>query len=91
MRYEQTINGLTRHTARQLGEAYFSLAEAMDFIHDISSSDAQAAVQMCRLCADIDEYNNRARQMKQENEKLKQENEALKNASKEGEECKSLE
>lgn len=78
MNYERTINGLTKHTARQLGEAYFSLAEAFGLIDDLTLTSGQSASQMRKLCSEIDEYNSRARQMKQENERLKQENEALK-------------
>ena len=47
--HELTINGLTKSAARQLGQAYFSLAESMDMIEDLSATSATLSHEMAKL------------------------------------------
>lgn len=48
-KHELTINGLTKSAARQLGQAYFAVAESMDMIDDLSASNATASRTLCDL------------------------------------------
>jgi len=73
MNYEPTINGLTKKTARQLGDAYHTIAEAFDEINSLSASVQAGARLYADLGRDIHAYNNAARQAKLENDKLREE------------------
>lgn len=77
-KYELTINGLTKKAAQQLGDAYYSIADAFDIIDGMASRTASANKVICDLGREIHEYNSRARYAKQENEKLKEEIASLK-------------
>lgn len=61
---ERTINGLTRHSARQLGQAYSTLAESLDLIEEIEADRSALSKEFTKLSID-------ASILRQENAELK--------------------
>ena len=70
MKYEPTINGLTKKAARQLGDAYYTIAESFDIIDSMASNSAASAHIIAGLNMEINRYNKREREAQAENTRL---------------------
>jgi len=70
MRYEPTINGLTKKAARQLGDAYYTIAESFEIIDSMAANSAASAHIIAGMSMEISKYNKRERAAQIENTRL---------------------
>lgn len=80
MNHEMTINGLTKQSARQLGQAYFALAESLDLIDDLTVSKAASSHAFAKLSMEAAGLRCANAGLKRYNARLEEENQNFRKA-----------